>query len=49
MFFVTKISDNNTYYQRNKERLQEKAKYYDENNNEKLQKQSPNKYRALSN
>ena len=43
------MSDNNTCYRRNKEILQEKAKEYYENNNEKLQKQAPNKYRALSN
>ena len=49
----TKISNNNTYYQRNKEKAEncycqesgkEKANEYYENNKERLQEQVRNKY-----
>lgn len=54
----TKISNNNTYYQRNKEKEEncyrqesgkEKANEYYENNKERLQGQVRNKYREMFN
>ena len=41
-------TDNTTYYQRNIEKILNKAKYYYKNNNERLREQARNKYRNLS-
>ena len=40
--------DNTTYYQRNREKILNKAKDYYKNNNERLREQARNKYRNLS-
>ena len=40
--------DNTTYYQRNREIMLKRAKYYYENYKEKLREQAKNKYRNLS-
>ena len=38
----------NTYYQRNKDLILHRAKYYYENDNERLREQARDKYRSLS-
>ena len=40
--------DNTTYYQRNREKILNKAKDYYKNNNERLREHARNKYRNLS-
>ena len=40
--------DNTTYYQRNREKILNKAKDYYKNSNERLREQTRNKYRKLS-
>ena len=40
--------DNKTYYQRNREKMLNKAKGYYKNNNERLKKHAEDKYRNLS-
>ena len=40
--------DNKTYYQRNREKILNRAKDYYENDKERLRKQGRNKYRPLS-
>ena len=40
--------DNLTYYQRNRDKILNKAKYYYKNNNERLREHTRNKYRNLS-
>ena len=40
--------DNTTYYQRNREKILNKAKDYYKNNNERLREHVKNKYRSLS-
>ena len=40
--------DNTTYYQRNKEKILNKAKDYYKNNNEMVKEHAKNKYRNLS-
>ena len=37
-----------TYHQKNKDLIQNKAKYYYKNNKERLREQARNKYRNLS-
>ena len=44
-----KVDDRTTYYQRNRERMLNRAKEYYENNKERLREQTRNKYRELSN
>ena len=39
--------DNTTYYQRNREKILNKAKDYYKNKNERLREQAKNKYRNL--
>ena len=39
--------DNTTYYQRNREKILNKAKYYYKNNNERLREHAKKKYRNL--
>ena len=43
------MSDKTTYYQRNRERILNRAKEYYENNKKRLREQEKNKYRKLSN
>ena len=43
------MNDKTTYYQKNKEKLINRAKEYYENDKEKLREQAKNKYRELSN
>ena len=40
--------DNATYYQKNREKILNKAKDYDKNDRERLREQARNKYRNLS-
>ena len=40
--------DNTTYYQKNREKILNKARDYYRNNNEKLREQARNKYKNLS-
>ena len=40
--------DNGTYYQKNREKILNKAKDYDKNDRERLTEQARNKYRNLS-
>ena len=40
--------DNTTYYQRNREIMLNRAKYYYENDKERLREHARNKYRNLS-
>ena len=40
--------DNKTYYQKNREKMLNKAKDYYKNNNERLREHARNKYRNLS-
>ena len=40
--------DNTTYYQRNREIMLNRTKYYYENDKERLREQARNKYRNLS-
>ena len=40
--------DDATYYQRNREKILNKAKGYYKNNNERLREQARNKYKNLS-
>ena len=43
------MDDKTTYYQRNREKIPNRAKEYYENNKEILKEQARNKYRELSN
>ena len=43
------MSDETTYYQKNKEKLLNRSKEYYENNKERLREQAEKKYRELSN
>ena len=43
------MSDETTYYRRNRETIVRRAKVYYENNKEILREQTRNKYRELSN
>ena len=40
--------DNTTYYQRNREKILNKAKDYYKNNNQRLREEARNKYKNLS-
>ena len=48
IFFIVYKIDNTTYYQRNREKLLNKAKDYYQNDKERLREQARNKYRNLS-
>ena len=47
-FFIIYKVDNTTYYQRNREKLLNRAKDYYQNDKERLREQARNKYRNLS-
>ena len=48
LFFLCIKMDNTTYYRRNREKILNRAKYYYENDKEKLRQQARNKHRNLS-